>query len=152
MSKTPRLWRRKFARGALLAAALAASSAWAADTLTVYRSPTCGCCHEWADYMTKSGFDVQIRNVPDVLPYEKKFGVPQAMSSCHVATVGGYAIEGHVPAADVKRLLKERPKATGIAVPGMPQGAPGMEQGRPADRYETLLFDASGRYTVFARH
>ncbi len=152
MRKSTTLWRSKFARGALLVAALAANSAWAADTLTVYRSPNCGCCHEWADYMKKNGFDVQIRNVPDVLPYEQKLGVPQAMSSCHVATVGGYAIEGHVPAGDVKRLLKERPKATGIAVPGMPQGSPGMEQGRAADRYETLLFDASGKYTVFARH
>ena len=130
----------------------AATVAYAAETMTVYKSPTCGCCSEWAQHMKRAGFDVQIREVPDILPYEQKFGVPQALSSCHVATVGGYAIEGHVPASDIKRLLKERPKAKGLAAPGMPQGSPGMEQGRPKDRYETLLFDAAGKYTVFERH
>ncbi len=148
--KSPQ-WRRKLVRGALLAAAVAVNSAWAAETLTVYKSPTCGCCSEWAQHMKKNGFDVQVREVPDILPYERKFGVPQSMSSCHIATVGGYVVEGHVPAADVKRLLRERPKVVGVSAPGMPQGSPGMEQGR-TERYETMLFDASGRATVFERH
>ncbi len=152
MKRNSPLWRRRFARGALAAAALALNAAWASESVTVYRSPSCGCCHEWAQYLKKNGFDVKIRDVPDVLPYEQKLGVPQAMSSCHVAAVGGYAVEGHVPAADIRRLLKERPKAAGIAGPGMPQGAPGMEQGRAAERFDTYLFDASGKYTVFARH
>ena len=131
---------------------IAATLASAAEKVTVYKSPTCGCCSEWAQHMKRAGFDVQIREVPDLLPYEQKFGVPQALSSCHLATVAGYVIEGHVPATDIKRLLSERPKAKGIAVPGMPQGSPGMEQGRPKDRYETLLFNAAGKYTVFERH
>jgi len=145
--------RRAFVRATLaLAVALPAASSIASEKLTVYKSPSCGCCSEWAEHMKKAGFDVDIKQVPDVLPYEKKFGVPQHLSSCHVATVGGYVVEGHVPAADVKRLLRERPKATGVAVPGMPVGSPGMEQGPSKDRYETLLFDASGRFTVFERH
>lgn len=131
---------------------LAASPAHTAEKLVVYKSPTCGCCSEWVQHMKKGGFDVEVREVADILPYEQKFGVPQALSSCHIATVSGYVIEGHVPASDVKRLLRERPKAKGLSVPGMPQGAPGMEQGRPQDRYETLLFDAAGKSTVFERH
>ena len=145
--------RRAFVRATLaLAIALPSASVMSAEKMTVYKSPTCGCCSDWAEHMKKAGFDVEIRQVPDVLPYEQKFGVPQQLASCHVATVGGYVVEGHVPAADVKRLLRERPKATGIAVPGMPVGSPGMEQGPRKDRYETLLFDASGRFTVFERH
>ena len=130
----------------------AATLGFSAEKMTVYKSPTCGCCSEWAQIMKRSGFDVDIREVPDILPYEQKFGVPQHLSSCHIATVGGYVVEGHVPASDIQRLLRERPKAKGIVVPGMPQGSPGMEQGRAKERYETLLIDAGGRFTVFERH
>lgn len=118
----------------------------------VYKSPTCGCCSEWVTHMKKNGFNVVVHVVRNAVPFRQRFGVPESMESCHTAVVGGYAIEGHVPAADVKRLLREKPKATGIAVPGMIQGSPGMEQGRGKDPYQVLLFDRVGKYTVFERH
>ena len=133
--------------------ALTATPAAAADgpEITVYKSPTCGCCGAWIEHLKKNGFDARVHEVPDPTPYRAKYGVPEALGSCHTAVVGGYAIEGHVPAADIKRLLRERPKAKGIAVPGMPVGSPGMP-GPRKDPYETLLFDVSGKYVVFERH
>ncbi len=119
--------------------------------ITVYKSPTCGCCGAWVEHLKKNGFDARVHDVPDVTPYREKYGVPQALGSCHTAVAGGYTIEGHVPAADIKRLLRERPKARGIAVPGMPIGSPGMP-GPRKDPYETLLFDAGGKHVVFERH
>ena len=135
-------------------AAISATTVLAVEppTVEVYKSPTCGCCTEWVAHMKKNGFNVQVHDVRNVTPIRQRFGVPDSMESCHSAMVGGYAVEGHVPAADVKRLLRERPKATGIAVPGMAQGSPGMEQGGREDRYQVLLFDGNGRYTVFERH
>jgi len=121
-------------------------------TVEVYKSLSCGCCTLWVEHMQQSGFKVNVHNVRDVTPVRENFGVPDAMASCHTAVVGGYSIEGHVPAADVKRLLRERPKAAGIAVPGMVQGSPGMEQGRGKDPYNVILFNKGGRSTVFARH
>ncbi len=121
-------------------------------TVEVYKSPSCGCCGNWMEHMKQSGFKVNVHNVRDVTPVRQNFGVPDAMASCHTASVGGYAIEGHVPAADVKRLLRERPKAAGIAVPGMVQGSPGMEQGQGKDAYNVILFSKGGESTVFARH
>ena len=142
------------AGAAPLVAALSATLAFAADpqTVEVYKSPTCGCCTEWVTHMKKNGFNVSVHEVNNVAPFRRQLGIPDQMESCHSALVGGYAIEGHVPAADVKRLLRERPKAKGIAVPGMVQGSPGMEQGPAKDPYQVLLFDAGGKFTVFARH
>ncbi len=133
--------------------ALTVTPAAAADgpVITVYKSPDCGCCGAWVEHLKKNGFDARVHEVPDATLYRAKYGVPKALGSCHTAVVGGYAIEGHVPAADIKRLLRERPRAKGIAVPGMPMGSPGME-GPRKERYETLLFDASGKYVVFERH
>ena len=133
--------------------ALTATPAAADDrpVITVYKSPACGCCGAWVEHLRKNGFDARVHEVPDATLYRAKYGVPEALGSCHTAVVGGYAIEGHVPAADIKRLLRDRPKAKGIAVPGMPIGSPGMP-GPRKDRYETLLFDASGTYVVFERH
>ena len=128
-------------------------SARAQQTLplvTVYKSPACGCCGEWVKHMRASGFRVETREVADVGPIRRKYGVPDALLSCHTAIVGGYAIEGHVPAADIKRLLREKIKATGLAVPGMVDGSPGMEQGRPKP-YATFAFDERGS-RVFAQH
>ena len=119
--------------------------------ITVYKGASCGCCGEWVKHLKQNGFDARVHEVPDATVYRAKYGVPEALGSCHTAVVGGYAIEGHVPAADIKRLLRERPKAMGIAVPGMPMGSPGMP-GPRNDPYETLLFDASGKYVVFERH
>ena len=132
---------------------LTATPAAAGDrpVITVYKSPTCGCCGAWIEHLRKNGFEARVHEVPDATPYQAKYGVPEALGSCHTAVIDGYVIEGHVPAADIKRLLRERPRARGIAVPGMPMGSPGMP-GPRNDPYETLLFDASGKYLVFERH
>lgn len=95
--------------------------------VTVYKSPTCGCCVKWVDHMRDAGFDVVVNDVDNVHPVKLRVGVPPGKGSCHTAEVDGYFLEGHVPAADVKRLLTERPAARGLAVPGMPAGSPGME-------------------------
>ncbi len=124
--------------------------AFAAE-VTVYKSPTCGCCKEWVKHLQANGFAVIAKDVPDVAPYKQANGVPPTLGSCHTARVNGYTIEGHVPAADIQRLLKERPKVRGLAVPGMPVGSPGME-GTHKERYDVLTFDRNGRTSVYARH
>ena len=140
---------------AAAAAALAPPHAWAAapPPLTVYKTASCGCCGGWITIMTRAGYRPKVVNVEDVTPIGKRHGVPFELSSCHLATVGGYVVVGHVPAADVGRLLKERPKALGITVPGMPLGSPGMEMpdGRK-EPYQTLLLLPGGKTRVFARH
>lgn len=123
---------------------------YALPTVVVYKSPACGCCGEWEHHMRRAGFRLETRNLADVTPMKRRLGVPEALQSCHTATLGDYVLEGHVPAADVKRLLRERTKARGLAVPGMPAGAPGMEQGR-AQPYATIAFDEAGS-RVFERH
>lgn len=134
----------------LLSAAHVMAAEWPA--VEVYKTLSCGCCGLWVEHMQQSGFKVNVHNVRDVTPMRENAGVPDAMASCHTAIVGGYAIEGHVPAADVKRLLRDRPKAAGIAVPGMVQGSPGMEQGQGKDAYNVILFSKGGRPSVFAQH
>jgi len=140
--------------GILLFSVSSASMSLAAETdkVQVYKSASCGCCSLWVEHMKKSGFAVEVHDVRNVAPFRERFSVPDSMASCHTALVGGYAIEGHVPAADIKRLLRERPKAVGIAVPGMVQGSPGMEQGRGKDPYNVVLFNASGRTKIFSAH
>ena len=139
------------AAGTLIAFSLAPLAfAQRLETVTVYKSPTCGCCTEWVAHLRANGFKVEAHDMNDVSPIRRRYGVPGALASCHTALVGGYAIEGHVPAADIKRLLRERPKVIGLSVPGMVAGSPGMEQGT-AQPYETLAFDANG-YRTFARH
>lgn len=146
---------KPLSRGVLLL--FAASSAHVAvagetETVEVYKSPSCGCCTLWVDHIKKSGYNVKVYDTNNVAPFRARFGVPDSIASCHTAVAGGYVIEGHVPAADIKRLLREKPKATGIAVPGMVQGSPGMEQGQGKDPYKTVLFTKDGRSTVFAAH
>jgi hypothetical protein len=121
----------------------------AAMTLAVFKTPTCGCCGKWVDHMKAGGFDVRVTEVQSTDEYRRKYGVPDSVRSCHTATVNGYAIEGHVPADDVKRLLKARPRAKGLAVPGMPIGSPGMEQGARRQAYSVLLFKSDGSVTEF---
>jgi hypothetical protein len=116
----------------------------------VYKSPTCGCCGKWVEHMREAGFKVETTDVEDVAAVKKKFGLPAGLGSCHTAIVDGYVVEGHVPAEEVKRLLEERPEVAGLAVPGMPIGSPGMEQGDRVDSYEILTFDSEGRTTVYA--
>lgn len=133
------------------ASALAQSGASAGPEVTVYKSKYCGCCSAWVEHLRSSGFRVIARDVGDVIALREKLGVPNDLGSCHTATVAGYAIEGHVPAGDIRRLLRERPRARGLAVPGMPLGSPGME-GPRRDPYQTLLFQGDGSYIVFERH
>lgn len=119
--------------------------------VTVTKDPDCGCCDGWADHIKAAGFPVQVIETNEVSSLKQRLGVPAALSSCHTAEVGGYVIEGHVPAAALRRLLTERPQAIGLAVPGMPAGSPGMDfPGTRPEQYEVLLFDASG-YEVFSR-
>lgn len=133
-------------------ALLAMAESAAAATLVVTKSAYCGCCKHWVEHMKKAGFNVEVREVEDVAPTRARLGVPDALRSCHTSEIAGYAIEGHVPAADVKRLLATRPKAAGIAVPGMVVGSPGMEQGDRKQPYQVVLFDKSGKTKVFASH
>ena len=127
--------------------ALSRSSA-AASRIMVFKDPTCGCCGKWADHLRANGFDVTVQEVRDIGEYRKKYGVPANLASCHTATMEGYSVEGHVPAREIQRLLKERPKAKGLAVPGMPVGSPGMES-TWAQAYSVMLFDTNGRSTVY---
>lgn len=133
-------------------ALLAAAESAVAATLAVTKTATCGCCAKWVDHMKKAGFKVEVREVEDMNPTAKRLGVPDALRSCHTSQIGGYVIEGHVPAADVKRLLATKPKATGIAVPGMVMGSPGMEHGDHKQAYDVVLFDKAGKTKVFASH
>jgi len=119
--------------------------------LVVYKSPTCGCCNKWVDYLRKQGFTVVAHDTSGMTAVKAEMGVPDALSSCHTAIVGGYLIEGHVPAADIERLLKEHPKVVGLAVAGMVTGSPGMEGGTP-EHYKVMAFDAKGKTTVFASY
>ncbi len=118
-------------------------------TVTVYKTPTCGCCAKWVDHLKTSGFQVTVHDQDDLTETRATLGVPRALGSCHTAVVGSYVIEGHVPADLIQRILKERPAVRGLAVPGMPAGSPGMEGGRQ-DRYEVLTFDRNGRTSVYA--
>lgn len=132
-------------------ALLACSQAAAAATLEVFKSPYCGCCGAWVEHMRAAGFTVKVTEVEDMANFGSQLGVPENLRSCHTTKAGKYLIEGHVPAADVKRLLKEQPNALGIAVPGMPAGSPGMDQGPEKEPYKTILFTAKGE-RVFAAH
>jgi hypothetical protein len=117
----------------------------------VFKSTTCGCCALWVDHLRANGFEVKVSDVRDAAAYRARFRVPNALGACHTATVAGYAIEGHVPAREIKRLLAEGPKAAGLAVPGMPLGSPGME-GPRTEPYEVLLFQRDRRYSTYARY
>jgi len=129
---------------------LFAATAMAAETVEVWKDPGCGCCTAWVDHLKTAGFKVRAHEVNDINAARAKNGVPQALGACHTARVGGYAIEGHVPASEIKRLLQEKPKAAGLAVPGMPLGSPGMEADR-SHPYDVLLFTAGGSTSVY-RH
>lgn len=124
----------------------------AALAMTVNRDPSCGCCEAWAELARKAGYRVSLVDNPDMPAVKRQFGVPEELASCHTAIVGGYAIEGHVPFADVARLLERKPAGIkGIAVAGMPRGAPGMEMpDGSSDPFQVMAFDAAGRVTAFA--
>ncbi|TDR38338.1 hypothetical protein DFR29_12110 [Tahibacter aquaticus] len=131
------------------ASALSAGS----DHVLVHKSPTCGCCVQWVEHLRASGFTVEVRDEANVTPTKRRLGVPPAMASCHTAEVGGYFVEGHVPAADIRRLLTQRPAVRGLAVPGMPAGSPGMElpDGRVTP-YTVHQIDGEGTVSDFVQH
>lgn len=143
---------RKLIRFAAPLVLLACAQTAAAATLSVTKSATCGCCGAWVERMKAAGFTVEVHEVADVTPTARKLGVPDRLRSCHTSVIEGYVIEGHVPAADIRRLLASKPDATGLAVPGMVVGSPGMEHGDHKEPYQTILFDKSGKATVFASH
>ena len=128
-----------------------ASVAQTAGTIELYKSTYCGCCGKWAEHMTKAGFSVKTHEIDDVPATRKKLGMPEKLGSCHTAKIGHYLLEGHVPADDIKRLLKEKPKALGLAVPGMPAGSPGMDVPN-SPPYDTLLVHKDATTRVFAKH
>jgi hypothetical protein len=133
---------------AMLGLPLAAHAA--APVIEVYKSESCGCCSGWVKHLEENGFKVKAHNVDNPADYRQKFGMPQELGSCHSAKVAGYALEGHVPASDIKRLLATRPKATGLAVPNMPMGSPGME-GPRKDAYDVLLVK-DGKTSVYKHY
>ncbi len=117
--------------------------------ITVFKSPTCGCCRQWVEHARAAGFQVVVHDTSDLEGVMTRYGVPPRLSSCHTAVVGGYVIEGHVPADVISRLLRERPNVAGLAVPGMPASAPGMDLPSPS-RYDVLTFDHAGKTSVYA--
>ena len=118
--------------------------------IKVYKTPECGCCKAWVKHLRDNGFAVDTMDMPDLSLVKQKYGVKPALQSCHTAVVNGYVVEGHVPADVIARLLKDRPAITGLAVPGMPSGSPGME-GALKQPYEVLTFDRAGHSRVYAR-
>lgn len=124
----------------------------AAVRVTVFKDPNCGCCKSWVEHLRKHGFDVITRDTSDIMGAKRTGRVPERLYSCHTAFVSGYVVEGHVPAADIRRLLREKPKVAGIGVGGMPAGSPGMEVGGRVDKYDVLAFSRDGTTRVFARH
>lgn len=121
--------------------------------ITVYKSPTCGCCTSWESHISKAGFEVTSRPTDQMSSIKNQFKVPASIQSCHTAVIGGYVIEGHVPAADIKRLLKEKPDIAGLAAPGMPPNSPGMQpEGEKPSKYDVLSFDRQGKTKVFSSY
>ena len=133
---------------------IAASQQKAAGPLVeVFKTPTCGCCSQWVEHLRTNGFTVRTNDLNDLTEIKKARGVPDAVQSCHTAVVSGYVVEGHVPAADIQRMLKEKPAIAGIAVGGMPAGSPGMDYpGTKAQPYNVMSFDKNGTTRVFAKH
>ena len=124
----------------------------AEPTITVWKSASCGCCQRWVDYLQDEGFEVTAHNVDDVVSIKRKLGMTDpALYSCHTAKVGGYLIEGHVPASDIRRLLNEHPKLMGLTAPGMPQMSPGMFSIEPKG-YDVLQFNAKQETSVFSSY
>jgi len=126
------------------------TSATSAIPVKVYKDPNCGCCNKWVEHLRDHGFSVETIDMPDVSMVKEKHGIGPELRSCHTAVIGDYAIEGHVPADVIRKMLEEKPAIAGLAVPGMPMGSPGME-GATKERYDILTFDRAGRTTVYAQ-
>lgn len=140
------------ALGLLLCGSVLSTTAPAEEpTISVYKSPTCGCCSQWISHLEENGFKVDPIDTSDLPMIKSRSGIAPEMASCHTAQIGGYVIEGHVPAGDIRRLLAEHPDARGLTVPGMPQGSPGMDAPNP-QHYQVLLIGKDGSTKVFAEH
>ncbi|HEU0052167.1 MAG TPA: DUF411 domain-containing protein [Longimicrobium sp.] len=116
--------------------------------VTVYKSPTCGCCQKWVEHMQQAGYQVEVHDMENVQPVKDQHGVTSNLASCHTALVDGYVVEGHVPAEVIQRMLREKPAIAGLAAPGMPRGSPGME-GPVKDRYDIVAFTKDGKTSVY---
>lgn len=135
---------------------LAVATAFASDAtlkdIVVYKNPECGCCTKWVKYLQDNDYNVTIEHTRDVLAVKQRLGVPEKLAACHTAVIDGYVVEGHITHRDIKRLLLFRPDITGIAVPGMPIGTPGMESGDTLQSYDVISFDDQGNTQVFVAH
>ncbi len=120
--------------------------------VTVYKSPTCGCCSDWVTHLRDNGFSVTVKDEVNMKPIKQRAKVPKDLAACHTATVGNYIVEGHVPSEQIKRLLREAPDVHGLTVPGMPVGSPGMERGDYVEPYSVLGFTPGGDTTTFAEY
>lgn len=155
ITETPRLFQRRVVLGMLTSAAITLATGVRAEpkpTMKVSKSPSCMCCTAWVEHLRANGFTVIVADTSDVRGVKARAGVPNELSSCHTGEIAGYVVEGHVPAHAIQRLLTEKPKAIGLAVPGMPVGSPGMEGGAPVT-YDVILFahdhqEVFGRYTA----
>lgn len=145
--------RRSFLAMLAGAAFTPSANAQTGPEMTVYKDPNCGCCGAWVNHVRKAGFTVRVVESDAMDAIKKQYGVPDALASCHTAEISGYVIEGHVPAAEILRLLKERPAGKGLAVAGMPTNSPGMEvRGAPDEQYDVMLFSANSvalRYATY---
>lgn len=121
-------------------------------SIVVYKDPHCDCCERWMQHLEANRFVVRVENVDNLGEIKKRLGIPRDKDACHTGLIEGYFVEGHVPAEDIKRLIRTRPDAKGLVVPGMPIGSPGMEQGKMVQPYDVLLMDVAGKLTVFAQH
>lgn len=132
-----------------------AQASWAAPetpVIDVYKSPTCGCCNNWIDHLKANGFGVRSYDTDNVAQHKARLGVPPGYGSCHTAEIDGYVIEGHVPAKEIKRLLKEKPRARGLVVPAMPVGSPGMEADGRKDPYKVFLVNRNGSTQTYVQY
>jgi hypothetical protein len=131
----------------------ATTAATARDTVVVWKNESCGCCKLWVQHLEQAGFAVQVHDIDNMGPTKERVGIPVAMGSCHTGEVAGYFVEGHVPAEDIKRLLREKPDAKGLTVPAMPLGSPGMEQpSGEVQPYDVFLVARDGSTSVYAHH
>ena len=132
-----------------------AQASWAAPeipVIDVYKNPTCGCCNKWIEHLKANGFGVRSYDTDNVAQHKARLGVPPGYGSCHTAEVDGYVIEGHVPAREIKSLLKEKPRARGLVVPGMPVGSPGMEADGRKDPYKVFLVNRNGSTQTYVQY
>ncbi|ABM61069.1 DUF411 domain-containing protein [Halorhodospira halophila] len=123
--------------------------------VTVYKTPTCECCADWVTHLREEGFEVEpvVTEQREINQVRRSHGITPELVSCHMAVVDGYAVEGHVPAADIRRMLEEQPSISGLSVPGMPIGSPGMEiPGQPAESFQVLAFNEAGQTAVYSEH